>query len=239
MDDPAASRDELDRSLAFIRFINKRFGGQRALIDELDAAARQRADATAPDPEPLRVLDIGTGSADIPVAAVRWARQRNLPLTVVGLDNHPTTLGLARAFVQRELGVKDPAEAGIELIEADALKLTDLYEPRSFDVVHAGMFLHHLSDIEIATVLRVMDRLARRRMVWNDLVRSRTALLGAHILTTGGTRMVRHDATVSVRAGFTKREALEWITRVGWEKPRVRASFVQQRFVATGEKWHA
>jgi hypothetical protein len=175
---------------------------------------------------------------------------------VTAVDNHPTTLDLAREYVKHELGstldatpedgdqrddatTPDNAAAagGVELVLDDAKRLVDRFGPRSFDVVHAGMFIHHLAELDALTVLRIMDRLAVRGMVWNDLLRSRLAQLGVHLLTIGQGPMVQHDARVSVRAGFTAREAREMITRAGWEAPRVRAQLWHQRFVATGEKW--
>jgi len=243
MDEPDVSESDLRASLEFIRMINARFGGVRALVDRLD-------DWSPPDDSqagtPVRILDIGTGSADIPVAALRWAERRGVLAHVVAVDLHPVTLRLAGEYVRDELGADalapdreslPDARSTIALVEADALRLMDLFEPRSFDVVHAGMFIHHLQEIQALTVLRIMDRLADRGMVWNDLVRSEVALLGARVLTARQPAIVKHDATVSVRAGFTPQEARVMLRRAGWPSPTVRSSFLHQRFVAIGEKW--
>lgn len=78
----------------------------------------------------------------------------------------------------------------ITLVHADALALDERLEPRSFDYVHAGLFLHHLREDAILRVLRSMDRLARRGIVWNDLVRSRVGHLVITAMTIGKPRMI-------------------------------------------------
>src|SRR5688572_22815097 len=156
MDDPAAGRGELERSLRFIRGVNRLLGGRRALLWHLD-----RWSVRWPRGRPVTLLDVGTGSADLPVAARRWATARGFDLRVTGVDLHPTTLDLARRHIA--------GDEGITLVQGDALRLDELYAPGSFDCVHAGMFLHHLSPAGVVACLGVMDRLARSGLIWNDL----------------------------------------------------------------------
>ncbi len=208
MDDPAVDRDQLDRSLRFIRVINQRLGGTAAALGHL-----RRWSAGWPPGEVIRIIDLGTGSADIPVAIVRWAAAAGLRVHVTAIDAHPTTLDLAREYVQRALGSEDPED--IELLRADALSLMDHFEPGAFDYAHAGMFLHHLDDIEVMTVLRVMDRLTTRGVIWNDLLRGPVETVAVRLLTLAGPAIVRHDAIVSVAAGFIRREVLDLASRVG------------------------
>lgn len=222
MDDPAAPRGELDASLAYIRWVNRALGGRRALIGHLARWSRRW-----PTDRPITLLDIGTGSADIPLAAVRWARACGFDLRVTAVDLHPTTLELARQHVA--------AEPGITLVQADALRLTDLYAPASFDYVHAGMFLHHLSQLDVWTVLRIMDRLAVAGIVWNDLLRSRVSLVFLNALLVGQSRMVSHDARTSIRAGFTRAEVVDAAERLDLAYTRYYGHLFH-RFTLAGEK---
>lgn len=228
MDAPDARREDLDRALRFIRAINRRLGGARALIDRLS-----RWSARWPAGRPITLVDVGTGSADIPVAARRWALARGHDLRITAIDAHETTLDLAREHLDAQ-----PAEVreGINLVRADALRLVDACAPGSHDYAHAGMFLHHLQDIEAMTVLAMMDRVALRGLVWNDLSRSAFARLGVRALTMAASPMVRHDARVSVDAGFTKREAVDLAQRVGLGYCRYHGMFLAQRFIVAGER---
>lgn len=202
MDAPDVPRAELDEALRFIRVVNARLGGTKAALRWID-----RWTGDWPRERPIRVIDVGTGSADIPLAIARWATKRGRAVHVVAVDNHATTVALAREHVG--------GDGRIEVVEADARGLLQRFEPGSFDIAHAGMFLHHLPDIEIVTTLRIMQRLARVGLIWNDLTRDIVSRIGVRVLTVGTPRMVRHDAIVSVAKGFTRREALDIARRVG------------------------
>ncbi len=221
MDDPDVDPAELERAMRFIRAVNRRLGGTRAAL-----AVLKRWSAGRPPGEPVRILDVGTGSADIPLAIARWAASTGRRVHITAIDRHQTAIAIARTLLRET----DP----IELVEADALRLMELYEPGSFSYAHAGMFLHHLDDVEVVTVLRIMERLASRGVIWNDLVRGPIEAAFIRALTIGQGRIVRQDAIASVAAGFTKREALDLAGRAGLDRVRYRRHLFG-RFVLTGE----
>ncbi len=222
MDDPGADREELRRALAYIRGVNRWLGGSAALIRLLDRWSRRW-----PRGRPVTLLDIGTGSGDIPLAARGWTERAGFDLRVTGVDLHATTLALAREHIA--------GREGIELVAADARLLMERFEPGSFDYVHAGLFLHHLPNADVVKVLGIMDLLARAGIVWNDLVRSRLSGTALRLMLIGQPRMARHDAIVSVRAGFTRREVEGYaaLARVGYARWR---RVLWYRFTYAGEK---
>lgn len=206
MDEPGIDRGELAMTLRFIRFVNRRLGGAGAALRHLARWSRGW-----PVERPLRILDVATGSADIPLAIAEWARRAGRRVHITAIDRHPTTLALAREHVgERE---------DITLLQADALRLTDQFAVGEFDVVHAGMFLHHLDDIQVITVLAIMDKLASRGIIWNDLVRGPIEKGAVRLMTFGLPAHARHDAVVSVEAGFTRQEALDLARRAGVRRP--------------------
>lgn len=232
MDDPAVPRDDLARSLRYLRLVNRWAGGASALIGLLSRWSRRW-----PRDRPISLLDIATGSADIPVAARRWALSRGFDLRVTGVDVHETTLAEAGAFLARVAEREPPVAEGIALVRADARRLLDLYAPGSFDYVHAALFLHHLPDLEAATVLAIMGRLARAGIVWSDLVRSRLMRAAVSLSTIGQPVIIRHDARVSVEAGFTRAEVEDLARRLDLRYARYRRPFgVWYRFTFAGEK---
>lgn len=226
MDDPAVPTEALQHSLMFLRFVNRAWGGQAALIGHLRRWSRHW-----PTDRPITLLDIATGSADLPIAVVRWAERTGRTVRVVAIDAHDKTLAEAREQVS-----KAGLNQWIEVHQADALRLTDLYQPGQFDYVHAGLFLHHLPDIEVLTMLRIMERLAGKGIIWNDLIRSGWNRFIVAAATIGQPRIIKHDARVSVEAAFTKAEALDIRNRLGLQWCTYHANPLMGRFTLAGEK---
>lgn len=240
MDDPGVPPAKLGEALSYIRAVNRRLGGVEALLRHLrDWSARWTAGHA------VTLLDVGTGSADLPIAARRWAAEHGFALAVTAIDRHEETLRFAReqadaderASASLGLSVLPPPPA-IRLHRIDALDLDAAYPPASFDYVHAGLFLHHLSDADARRVLASMWRIARRGIVWNDLVRSRIGHAFIWAATLGRGRMIRHDATVSVLAGFSRNEAVALAERAGVPRGLIRHrwSLFTHRFTLTAEK---
>ena len=223
MDEPGVDEAQLAASLRFIRRVNRVLLGSAAVVGHFKRWSRawQRGKRG----QRITVLDLATGSADIPVALTRWAARAGFDLHVTALDLHPTTLRLAAAHIG-----DNPR---VELVRGDALKPP--FTPGSFDYVISSMFLHHLPDIEVMTALRIMDKLARRGMVWNDLLRNRRAAAWCRVITLGQPSIVRHDALTSVRAGFTPSEVRELQQRLSLSHLRYRGH-VAHRFTLAGER---
>lgn len=221
MDDPHAPADELARSLRFLRVLNRTLGGVAGVLQPL-----RRWSKRWPPGQTIRILDLATGGGDIPLAIVRWARSAGHDVQVTALDRHPTTLALARQSAGDLAG-------DIRWVQADALKPP--FAPGSFDYVLANLFLHHLPDIEVLTALRIMDRLATRGMIWNDLWRNRWAWTWARLLTLPAAEMVRQDAVRSVEAGFSRAQVLDLRRRLGLEHLALTSRW-GYRFTLAGER---
>jgi SAM-dependent methyltransferase len=220
MDAEDVTEQELEDSLRFIARVNRHLGGTRAVLGHLQRWSRHWRPGRC-----IRILDLGTGGGDIPAAIVRWAATKHHAVQVTALERHPLTLRLARKQLQ--------AVPKVALVRGDALKPP--FAPGSFDYVLASMFLHHLGDIEVLTVLKIMDDLALRGIIWNDLLRHRRALSWTWLLTRGQSPIVRHDATASVRAGFVKAEVLDLRRRLGLEHLQYHQHF-GHRFTLAGQR---
>src|SRR5688500_12366082 len=129
MDAPDADPAELRRSLLFIRRVNRLFGYTRSTLGHL-----RRFSLGWKPGETIRILDVATGSGDVPRAILRWAERHPAKYDVraVGLDLHATTADEARR------------ETGLHVVRADALRLP--FADGSFDYAMTSMFLHHLDD---------------------------------------------------------------------------------------------
>lgn len=217
MDRPDVDPHALTAALDHVAAVNRWLGGRRALLGHLPEALRTaRGEATTrSDPGPLRVLDVGTGSADLPVAISSWARARGLRLEITGVDLHERTLRTAA-----ERTTQDPA---VRLARADGLQLP--FETGAFHVALLSMTLHHMEESDLVAALRELARAARGGCVLvAELERCLPNYLGARLLGATIWRrnpVTRHDGPLSVRRAFTRDELLELATTAGLGAPLV------------------
>lgn len=149
-------------------------------------------------PTSISLVDLGSGGCDVPRALVDWARAREVEVRVLALD-------LSRVAC-REMRERTRAYPEIECVVADGCRLP--LADGSVDAAHAALLFHHLSDADAARMLAEMRRVSRRGALINDLHRHPFAWAAIRVLTAvfSRSRLIRHDAPLSVRRGFTREE---------------------------------
>ena len=118
-------------------------------------------------------------------------------------------------------------------VRGDARRLP--FRSASVDVVTSTHLFHHLTDDEAVLALREFSRVAKRRVVVNDLLRRRRAVLWIRLLTLFANRFARSDGPTSVRRGFTLGEADTLARRAGFAWLRTREHF-GHRFTLAGDR---
>jgi len=189
MDEPGADAEQLRKSLRYLRRINWFLGYTRSTLGHL-----QRFSQHWPGGETIRILDIATGSGDVPRAMLAWAKPRGFNLHVVGVDLH--------AMTARAAGAND----AVQIVRANAMQLP--FADGSFDYATTSLFLHHLDEADVVTVLSEMGRVAKRGVIVGDLLRHRRAYWWVNLLTLLANPMVRHDGRISVAQAFKKDEII-------------------------------
>lgn len=220
MDQPDADPRQLAQSLAYIRRINWLMGYDRLIVRYL-----RRFIAQWKPGETIRILDVGTGSADIPQTILHWANRRGLDVRVVGIDLHPKTIASARETAG--------SETRLTVVQGDALRLP--FENDSFDYAVTSMFLHHLDESDAVRAFAEMGRVARRGIIASDLLRLRRSYAFVTLATLLANPMVRHDARVSIAQAFSRKEIVALRDQAGIGFARYFQHFVH-RFVLAGEK---
>ncbi|SFE60759.1 Methyltransferase domain-containing protein [Paenibacillus algorifonticola] len=155
----------------------------------------------------IKLLDVATGLADIPIALEKWCSRRGMAVEIVGVDIHPKMV---------ELAAKRTAhQTAIQVLQADGTALP--FEDNSFDIVFSNLALHHLDDGEASRMLGEIDRVARVGWVVTDLERHRLALLSARMLAKFIWRspVTKHDGPMSVQRSYTAGEAKELLAQAG------------------------
>lgn len=196
-------REVMARVVGYLAFVNRWLGGTGAVAAHLERVR-----------EPVTVLDVGAGAADIPLALAR----RFPNVRPVAFDLSETMLSFA---------------AGLPRVRGDVRWLP--FGDRSVDYVISTHFFHHLTDDQIVRTLREFDRIARRGIIVNDLLRRRRALFWIRLLTLWANRYVKVDGPLSVRRGFTLSEAAALARRAGLDWLRVTVHF-GHRFTLWGER---
>src|SRR5688500_17077358 len=92
MDEPDADPRELDRSLHFIRRVSRLLAYTRSSLAHLRRFSRNWKPG-----QRITIIDLATGSADIPRAMLDWSKRRGFDVHIVGVDLHATTARLAAA----------------------------------------------------------------------------------------------------------------------------------------------
>jgi 2-polyprenyl-3-methyl-5-hydroxy-6-metoxy-1,4-benzoquinol methylase len=218
----SVTREELAGNLRDMRRANRYFGGTRAVVKTLLPIIRTLSDR---HDGPVTVLDLATGSGDIPVALLEAAHNAALSIRVIATDLQPEVLAAAGS---------DDVDGALTIEQADARALP--YADNAFDIVTLALAFHHFDPADAVRVLNEMQRVGRHALLISDLARTLPGYGGAwlfgHLLTRN--RLTRHDAPLSVKRAYTPAEALELTQLAGWRRARVR-SVLPFRYVLTGQ----
>jgi len=163
----------------------------------------------------ITIADLGTGSADIPVALACWARTHHRELRIFGVDWAARNLAVASRRVNRT------SEVG--LLRADAGRLP--FTAGSVDFIISSLFLHHLSPQGVVEILQSAFAAARRGIVMSDLVRGWLPLFAFKLVQPVFARnfLTRQDGARSIRRAYTPAELRQLARAAGLPNAKVQA----------------
>jgi SAM-dependent methyltransferase len=204
------SLSEYAGNLADIRKVNHYLGDYHTTLRHFTSLVPADAGIWA---RPIKVLDVGTGSADIPAAIVEWARRQGIQVEVTAIDNNPMAVREAIAFTR--------SYPEISVAVADGFSLP--FEDGSFDIVMCANTLHHYGEEDAVRLLKEIHRVAAIGYIVKDLRRSWVAWSLITMLTRIFTknRLTRHDGPLSVLRSFTVTEQEALAGRAGFVGHRV------------------
>jgi SAM-dependent methyltransferase len=215
MDQPGLAPEEHRRALVGLSRLNRISGSVRLLLPAIVEAARRAH-------RPLRILDLATGSGDLPLGLWRRARGRGLIQDILGVDISERAVEIARRRADTVGASSSETEVRFQTMDVLSERLPD-----SFDVIVASLFLHHLDESEAVALLAKMAAASQKLVLVNDLVRNRRNLvlvaLGARLLTSS--RVVHTDASLSVRAAFTVAELRNLAAGAGMQGASITRQF--------------
>jgi SAM-dependent methyltransferase len=206
LDQPNVAPADLAGNLAHLRLMNRWLGWSAGVWHDVQALVPAgTAEAT--------LLDVATGSADVPRTIAGWAAKRGLRLRSVGSDLSAAVLADARRRGD-----------DVALVRHDATALP--FADGSVDVVTLCLAAHHLDPAPLARALAELWRVARRGVVVSDLERGPVAYAAARLMALVlRNRLTSHDGPVSVLRAYTAPELRRIARAAGLPGVRVRRRF--------------
>jgi len=200
MDRPQPVSAELERDLKRIRQLNRWFGSYR-LIGHFVRRWIKPGDN-------MRIVDLATGSGDIPRLIVHYARKIGAKVEIDALDRQFATVEIAKKL-----------SAPYPEISYHATNILDWSPTKAYDIVLCTLVLHHFSDENAVTVLRRCRESSRGFVLVSDLRRGLLATAGVYLLTAVVFRepMTRYDARLSAERAFSFSEMRKLAERAGWQ----------------------
>lgn len=195
------ARDELEGALKDLTLVNYYLGNGRAVLKHLAALNAETAD------EGFTVLDVATGTADIPVTIAKWARGEGIRVGITAVDLEPAAITIARK--------RSEPYPEITLAVADGFALP--FADQRFDYVLFSKTAHHFTDEKVLRMIKEFSRVARRGYVIVDLRRNWVAYILIYLLTRlfSRNRLTRSDGPLSVLKSFTPGELAALASRSG------------------------
>jgi 2-polyprenyl-3-methyl-5-hydroxy-6-metoxy-1,4-benzoquinol methylase len=208
MDDLSLSGDELRRNLEELEVINTWLGGYKVVLDALEKLLDGYTGA------PLRIADIGCGGGDTLRHIAKWARRKDIPLQLTGIDANDFMVQYAR---QRCGGFPE-----ISFEQHDVF--SERFKQERYDIVVCSLFCHHFTDEQLVNMFRQLHRQAGMAVIINDLHRHWLAYHSIKLLTRffSDSYLVKNDAPLSVWRAFRREELQRLVQEAGIDKYSLR-----------------
>jgi 2-polyprenyl-3-methyl-5-hydroxy-6-metoxy-1,4-benzoquinol methylase len=200
MDRPQPVSAELECDLHNLRQLN-RFFGSYSLVRRF---LRQWIQPGAT----LRILDLATGSGDIPRLIADFSRGKGVDTQIDAVDQQAATVEIARNL-----------SGGYPEIVFRHADVFQWGEPGTYDIVLCSLALHHFTEEDAVRLLDHCRELTRRFVLISDLRRGLFATIGVYLLTAIFFRnpMTRYDGRASAARAFSFRELYALAQRAGWK----------------------
>ncbi len=187
-------------SYRFMRLVNRFAGGTRAvknfLAEEISKSDRR---------QPIKVLDIGAGTCDIPLAITEWARKNAHRIEFTCVETNGTALKIAAENIRK---------SGADSIELKNQNILEFDCQQHFDYAIGSMFFHHFQDDHILEIIEKLRSYVLRAVLINDLRRNSINYMSCFFLVCPLPKCVKHDALLSIRKGFKAGELHQLLSRM-------------------------
>jgi ubiquinone/menaquinone biosynthesis C-methylase UbiE len=193
MDDFSLSDDGIAKALGELHTINKFLGGNSVTRKGLKFMMNDLKSGP-------KILDVGGGGSDILYDIKREFNH----IRIYSVDLNRYSCRYQKNMMNNS-----------KIICADARRLP--VKAKSFEIVHASLFLHHFNEEEIVQLIGHFLYISKKGVIVNDLRRNFLAYYGISILTSlfSKSKFVKNDAPLSVRRAFHKKDIVKILSILG------------------------
>jgi len=184
-------------------FINTHLGGHKITLRGVRALA---------DKNVLHISEVGCGGGDNLRVIKNWCEEKNILVKLTGIDINRECI----LFARERSSNKD-----INFICSD-YKLVHF---DSFpDIIFSSLFCHHFTSEELIKMMQWMYNHCKVGFFINDLHRHPFAFHSIRVLTKTFSKsyMVKHDAPLSVKRGFAKKEWQKIFAQAGIKNYKIK-----------------
>ena len=201
LDDDSIPFADIRQNMKELNIINSFLGGHAISIGAFDKLAGREKN--------ISVCEIGCGGGDNLIAIDKWCKKKDIELSVTGIDIKSECIEFAKSR-------KHPFSS-VTWVKKDYEKVTFEVKP---DIIFSSLFCHHFTDNQLIKQLQWMERNSKTGFFINDLQRNAIAYYAIKFLTSlfSTSYLVKNDAPLSVKRGFTKSEWLKIAEKAGIRK---------------------
>lgn len=205
MDNFLLDHSQIDGALDELEIINTWLGGYQVSLNALKKLKPK---------DQIYICDWGCGGGDLLRKISHWAKSQDIRLKLTGVDATQAAVEYAVA--------KSVSYPEINYVLADVLAETDKLPV--CDVVISCLFTHHFDNESWIKLISNMHNSARKAVIINDLHRHWLAYYSINVLTGffSRSKMVKHDARLSVLRSFSKAELINLLKQAGIKNYKIR-----------------
>jgi ubiquinone/menaquinone biosynthesis C-methylase UbiE len=170
--------------------------------------------------EPKQIVELGAGDGHFLLRVAQKLNWQNINATLLDRQKNVSAEMLA-AFSKHGWRA--------EAVVADVFD----WPQSSEEIVIANLFLHHFENERLAELFRVISERAKSFIALEPRRAPLPLFFSRMLWAIGCNEVTRHDATVSVRAGFSGEEiSALWPDKSNWRRTEHRAGLFSHLFIA-------
>lgn len=211
LDQGAGSLADVRANLDEMWKVSQVFGG-------IDLLTRYIKTPFQRESQPMRIVDLGTGSGKLALHLVRnWAHKHHIQVCVYPLDLSRRNLYIAHENTK--------SEGDIHLVQANGLALP--FAADCIDYFVSSLFLHHFSPDSLIELLGAIYKLTRRGIIMSDITRGILPMVAFRLIQPFFARhfLTRHDGILSIKRAYCPEELLHMAQAAGIRNARVYTHF--------------